>query len=87
MELAKRLETVEMSNQIQKAVKEDMDDKQREFFLRQQLKAIRKELGDEDEHTDIAELRKRVEEAELGEEPRKAAEKELGRLTNIVRCH
>jgi ATP-dependent Lon protease len=82
-ELAKRLETVEMSNQIQKAVKEDMDDKQREFFLRQQLKAIRKELGDEDEHTDIAELRKRVEEAELGEEPRKAAEKELGRLTKI----
>ena len=35
-ELAKRLETVEMSNNIQKAVKEDMDDKQREFFLRQQ---------------------------------------------------
>ena len=49
-ELAKRLETVEMSNQIQKAVKEDMDDKQREFFLRQQLKAIRKELGEDDEH-------------------------------------
>ena len=39
-ELAKRLETVEMSNNIQKAVKEDMDDKQREFFLRQQLKQI-----------------------------------------------
>jgi ATP-dependent Lon protease len=82
-ELAKRLETVEMSNEIQKAVKEDMDDKQREFFLRQQLKAIRKELGDEDEHADVNELRKRVEEAKLGEEPRKAAEKELDRLTRI----
>jgi ATP-dependent Lon protease len=82
-ELAKRLETVEMSNNIQKAVKEDMDDKQREFFLRQQLKAIRKELGDEDEHADINELKKRVEDAELGEEPRKAAEKELGRLAKI----
>ncbi len=59
-ELAKRLETVEMSNQIQKAVKSDMDDKQREFFLRQQLKAIRKELGEEDEHADINDLKKRV---------------------------
>ena len=82
-ELAKRLETVEMSNEIQKAVKEDMDDKQREFFLRQQLKTIRKELGDEDEHADVNELRKRVEDAKLGEEPRKAAEKELDRLTRI----
>jgi ATP-dependent Lon protease len=82
-ELAKRLETVEMSNQIQKAVKEDMDSKQREFFLRQQLKAIRKELGEEDEHADVNELRKRVEEAKLGEEPRKAAEKELDRLAKI----
>ncbi|MBW2466928.1 MAG: endopeptidase La [Deltaproteobacteria bacterium] len=82
-ELAKRLETVEMSNEIQKAVKEDMDDKQREFFLRQQLKAIRKELGEEDENADIKELRQRVEEAKLGEEPRKAAEKELDRLAKI----
>lgn len=82
-ELAKRLETVEMSNNIQKAVKEDMDDKQREFFLRQQLKAIRKELGDEDDHADINELRKRVEDAKLGDEPLKAAEKELGRLAKI----
>ena len=82
-ELAKRLETVEMSNSIQKAVKEDMDDKQREFFLRQQLKQIRKELGDEDDQADINELKKRVEDAELGEEPRKAAEKELGRLAKI----
>jgi ATP-dependent Lon protease len=82
-ELARRLETVEMSNQIQKAVKEDMDDKQREFFLRQQLKAIRKELGEDDEHADINDLRLRVAEAKLGDEPRKAAEKELGRLAKI----
>ena len=82
-ELAKRLETVEMSNEIQKAVKDDMDDKQREFFLRQQLKAIRKELGEDDEHADVTELKERVAEAKLGEEPRKAAEKELDRLTKI----
>jgi ATP-dependent Lon protease len=82
-ELTKRLETVEMSNQIQKTVKEDMDEKQREFFLRQQLKAIRKELGEDDEHADINDLKLRVAEAELGEEPRKAAEKELERLAKI----
>jgi ATP-dependent Lon protease len=82
-ELAKRLETVEMSNQIQKTVKEDMDEKQREFFLRQQLKAIRKELGEDDEHADINDLRERVAEAKLGDEPRKAAEKELDRLAKI----
>ncbi len=82
-ELAKRLETVEMSNQIQKAVKEDMDEKQHEFFLRQQLKAIRKELGEDDEHADINDLKERVAEAKLGDEPRKAAEKELGRLAKI----
>jgi ATP-dependent Lon protease len=83
-DLAKRLETVEMSNEIQKAVKEDMDEKQREFFLRQQLKAIRKELGeDEVEGTDLKDLKKRVAEKNLGEEPRKAAEKELDRLARI----
>ncbi len=82
-ELAKRLETVEMSNKIQKAVKEDMDEKQREFFLRQQLKAIRKELGEDQEHVDINDLKERVAKAKLGEEPRKAAEKELDRLAKI----
>jgi ATP-dependent Lon protease len=82
-ELAKRIETLEMSNQIQKAVKEDMDEKQREFFLRQQLKAIRKELGEDDEHADINDLKQRVAQAKLGEEPRKAAEKELDRLARI----
>lgn len=82
-ELAKRLETVEMSNQIQKAIKEDMDEKQREFVLRQQLKAIRKELGEDEEHVDINDLKERLAGAKLGEEPRKAAERELERLTRI----
>ncbi len=83
-DLAKRLETVEMSNEIQKAVKDDMDEKQREFFLRQQLKAIRKELGeDEAEGADLKELKQRVAEKKLGDEPRKAAEKELDRLARI----
>jgi ATP-dependent Lon protease len=82
-ELNKRLETVEMSAQIQKSMKQDMDTKQREFFLRQQLQAIRKELGEEDENVDLRELRERLATAELTEEAQKAAEKELDRLGRI----
>jgi ATP-dependent Lon protease len=83
-ELNKRLETVEMSENIQKAVKEDMDDKQREFFLRQQLKAIRKELGEEDDkNTELEELKKRLAETPMGDEVRKVAEKEVDRLARI----
>ena len=60
-ELAKRLETVDMSNQLQASMKKDMDGRQREFFLRQQLQAIRKELGEgDDDKVELKELRERV---------------------------
>jgi ATP-dependent Lon protease len=83
-ELNKRLETVEMSEDIQKAVKEDMDEKQREIFLRQQLKAIRKELGEgDDRNAELEELKKRLIETPMGDEVRKVAEKEVDRLARI----
>ena len=83
-ELTKRLETVEMSKQLQESIKKDMDDRQREFFLRQQLQAIRKELGEGDEEkVEIRELRERVEEKGLTEEAREVVEKELKRLERI----
>ncbi|HEB69069.1 MAG TPA: endopeptidase La [Desulfobulbus sp.] len=83
-ELNKRLETVEMSNELQKSIKKDMDGKQREFFLRQQLKAIRKELGEGDEdHVEVKELREKVAEKKLSDEARKVIEKELDRLERI----
>jgi ATP-dependent Lon protease len=83
-ELNKRLETVEMSHDIQKAVKEDMDEKQRKFFLRQQLNAIRKELGEEDEkNVELEELRARVAATKMSDSVRKVAEKELDRLARI----
>ncbi|MHB1351218.1 MAG: endopeptidase La [Desulfobulbaceae bacterium] len=83
-ELNKRVETAEMSHKLQESFKKDMDEKQREFYLRQQLNAIRKELGeDEDEKVEIKELRKRMEETGLSPEARKAVEKELGRLERI----
>jgi len=83
-ELNKRVETAEMSQKLQESFKKDMDEKQREFYLRQQMKAIRKELGeDEDDKVEINELRKKVEETGLSPEARKAVDKELGRLERI----
>ena len=82
--LATRLETVEMSNKIQKDIKDDMGAKQKEFFLRQQLKSIHKELGEgEEENVELKELKKKLSEASLSDEARKTAEKELERLERI----
>ena len=79
-----RLETAEMSDELQKSMKKDMDKKQREFFLRQQLQAIRKELGEGDEDKiEIKELRDLAAEKKLTEEARKVVEKELARLERI----
>ena len=79
-----RLQTAEMSDQLQKSMKKDIDQKQREFFLRQQLQAIKKELGEgEEDQVEIRELRERIEEKKLPEEARKVVEKELSRLERI----
>ncbi|MHB8811004.1 MAG: endopeptidase La [Desulfobulbaceae bacterium] len=83
-ELNKRVETAEMSQKLQESFKKDMDEKQREFYLRQQMKAIRKELGeDEEDKVELKELRKRVEETGLSPEARKTVDKELERLERI----
>ena len=83
-ELAKRLETVEMSNQLQATMKKDMDDRQREFFLRQQLQAIRKELGEgDDDKVEVKELREKVAEKGLSPQARAVVDKELTRLERI----
>ncbi len=83
-ELNDRIETVEMSNELQKTMKKDMDGRQREFFLRQQLKAIRKELGEgEEDKVEIQELRDRVAEKALSEEAKKVVDKEITRLDRI----
>ncbi len=82
-ELAKRLETIEMSAAIQKNVKQDIDSKQREFFLRQQLAAIKKELGEDSDNLDYVELKGRLAKAKLPKEVSKVAAKELDRLSRI----
>ena len=82
--LARELEVMELGSKIQSEVQSEMDKTQREYFLREQLKAIQRELGEEDEtQAEINELRQQMEEAELPEEVRQAAERELSRLERL----
>ncbi len=82
--LTRELEVVRLGTKIQSQVESEIDKGQREFFLRQQMKAIQEELGEQDDQqAEIAELRERIEAAELPEEPRKQAERELGRLEKL----
>jgi ATP-dependent Lon protease len=82
--VSKELQILELGSKIQSEVQGEISKNQREYYLREQMKAIRKELGEEeDERSEINELRKRLEEAKLPEEAKKVAEKELERLTKI----
>ncbi|MCF6248038.1 MAG: endopeptidase La [Desulfobacula sp.] len=79
-----QLEILEMGSKIQSQVKEDMDKRQREYYLRQQMKAIREELGDtDDDNVEINEYRTKIEEIRLPEEANKEAQRELQRLSRM----
>ncbi|MFQ6112511.1 MAG: endopeptidase La [bacterium] len=83
--ITKELQILELGSKIQSEVQGEINKTQREYYLREQLKAIKKELGeDQDERTvEINELRKRIKEAEMPEEVEKVAEKELDRLAKM----
>jgi ATP-dependent Lon protease len=82
--LGRELEVVELGSKIQSQVQSEMEKGQREFFLRQQLKAIQEELGEgDDQQAELAELRGQIEEKNLPEEARKAADRELARLEKL----
>ncbi len=83
--LNRELEVFELGSKIQSQVQSEMEKGQREYFLRQQLKAIQQELGEEDpDQAEVAELRERLEAlGELPEEVRKAADRELARLDKL----
>src|SRR2546427_358321 len=83
-ELAKELEVLELRSKIQNQVQEEVGKSQREYFLREQLRAIQRELGESDDtQREIDELRKKIEAAGLTEEAKKEAERELGRLARM----
>ena len=82
--LNRELEVVELGTKIQTQVQSEMEKGQREFFLRQQLKAIQDELGEGDEQqAELAELREQIEAKNLPEDIRKAADRELSRLEKL----
>jgi ATP-dependent Lon protease len=82
--LARELEVVQLGSQIQSQVESEIDKGQREFFLRQQMKAIQDELGEGDEQqAEVNELREKIEAAKLPEHARKAADRELSRLEKL----
>ena len=82
--LNKEIEVLELGRKIQSEAHSEMDRMQREFFLREQMKAIQKELGEEDEHTaDINELEERIADAGMSEEAEKEAKRELDRMRRM----
>jgi ATP-dependent Lon protease len=82
--LAREVEVGELESKIQTQVQSELEQGQREFILRQQLKAIQEELGEGDaDQAEMKELRERIESADLPEEVRKAADRELGRLERL----
>lgn len=82
--LNRQYEVLKLSNKINTQVKGEMSKTQREYYLRQQLKAIREELGDrDDEENGLEELKKRLKDASLPEEADKAAKRELKRMSNM----
>ena len=82
--LAKELEVQQLRNKIQSEVQDRVQQTQREYYLREQMKAIQKELGEQDEgQRDVEDLKKKIDEAGMPDEVKKEALKELGRLSRM----
>jgi ATP-dependent Lon protease len=82
--LAKELEVQQLRNKIQSEVQDRVQQTQREYYLREQMKAIQKELGEQDEgQRDVEDLKKKIDEAGMPDEVKKEALKELGRLARM----
>ncbi len=82
--LGKELEVLELGRKIQDDAKSEIDRVQREYFLREQLKAIQRELGEADEQQiEAEEFRKKIDEAGMSEEAEKEARRELDRLSKL----
>src|SRR5438876_2243596 len=84
-ELSKELEVLELRSKIHEQVQEQVSQNQREYLLREQMKAIQKELGEvDDSQQEIDELRKKAEEAQMTAEAKKECDRELKRLAKMT---
>jgi ATP-dependent Lon protease len=82
--LGKEIEVLEMQHKIQSQAREEMDKSHREYYLREQLKAIQKELGESDDRSqEIQELEKKIERAKMPSEVAQEAKTQLGRLSRM----
>ena len=79
----KLLQTLELGQKIQSDIQDKIGKTQREMYLREQLKAIHKELGDESDSSEIGELKRKIKKAKMSKEALKVAEKELERLAQM----
>ncbi len=80
VQVQKQIGMLEAQEEIKSQVQEELGERQREMYLREQMKAIQKELGDDDESKEISELREKLDKLELPKEARQEVERELGRL-------
>ncbi|HXN93497.1 MAG TPA: endopeptidase La [Candidatus Acidoferrales bacterium] len=84
-ELSKELEVLELRSKIHEQVQEQVSQNQREYLLREQMKAIQKELGESDDSMqEIDELRKKVEDAAMSAEAKKECDREIKRLSKMT---
>ena len=83
--LKKEIDILEIDKEIASSVKQQIDKSQREYFLREQMKVIQKELGEtENDEDEVEELRKKIQELPLSDEARAKAEKELARMVKMA---
>ena len=81
--LTREIQRIKLGEEIQTEVHDEISKTQREYYLREQMKAIKRELGEDEETVEIKELEDRIKAAGLSEEAEKVAMKELDRLTRI----
>ncbi len=81
--IQKEIQRIKLGEEIQSEVQDEISKSQREYYLREQLKAIRKELGEDEGSVELNELEERITKAKMSEEAEKVAKKELNRLGKI----
>ena len=81
--LNKEISILEVQHRILSRAKGEIDKSQREYFLREQLKAIKKELGEDDQDAEINEFKEKIEQANMPEEVKNEAQKQINRLTKM----